>query len=473
MAASRVASVFSLLSLLGAVACAVVFVHACSSKNGNPSDTLGSGDGGGCGKDLANDPDNCGACGIVCYAGPNATPACSGGKCTLACRGGWANCSGNLQDGCRLKLDSDTNNCGACGHKCAPFDGGIAICSGGKCGSECPDGGGLTACGGACVSTATDSKNCGACGHDCGGGTCSSGSCQAVTLASGQSSPTGIAIDKQFVYWAGGSSVMKVAIGGGNAQQLASGQINAWGIAVDGTNVYWSNSGTQGQTDGKIKWCAESGACTPADIPKTPTLGQPQALAVGGTGLFWVDFGDGQIWQAETNPPGNPVNLTLTPPPTPSPQQPWAIAADATNIYWTDFGKGAGTGSVYQSDHNGGGVTTIAAAQAAPAGIAVDAQNVYWVNSGDGSVWSRPIAGGNPTQLATKQPAPRFIAVDSTNVYFTNSGDGTVMRCATGGCNSAPATIASGQAGAAGIAADGANVYWAATGAGTIMKLVK
>ncbi|MFO0588684.1 MAG: hypothetical protein U0441_14135 [Polyangiaceae bacterium] len=55
----------------------------------------------------ANDPQNCGGCGVVC----GANEVCSGSQCV--CAAGYTDCNGSCKN-----LLTDRYNCGSCGHAC-------------------------------------------------------------------------------------------------------------------------------------------------------------------------------------------------------------------------------------------------------------------------------------------------------------------------------------------------------------------
>ena len=127
-------------------------------------------DCGGVCVDLQSDMNNCGACGEVCESG--LVPVeCRSGVCERAnCPVGIEYCG--AVDGCR-DLTSDPEHCGACQNPCAS-----GICSGGVCatGGGCAEG--QTDCGGVCVDTCCNNSHCGACGNVCPPGeTCFEGIC--------------------------------------------------------------------------------------------------------------------------------------------------------------------------------------------------------------------------------------------------------------------------------------------------------
>ncbi len=109
--------------------------------------------------DLADDFDNCGACGAPCeYPGPYEDGACVDGQCFYSCVPGAVDCG----DGACTALWSDPNNCGACGNVCPDW---AQRCTDGVC-DPCiwP----FILCGEVCVDPTSDRNNCGGCGIQCG-----------------------------------------------------------------------------------------------------------------------------------------------------------------------------------------------------------------------------------------------------------------------------------------------------------------
>jgi hypothetical protein len=100
--------------------CALTCTAGYADCNQNPAD--------GCETNLSTSLTNCGACGNVC-SGANGSATCIAGACGLTCNAGFANCDGNLANGCEANLSTDSQNCGACGIACPSGKS----CSGGAC----------------------------------------------------------------------------------------------------------------------------------------------------------------------------------------------------------------------------------------------------------------------------------------------------------------------------------------------------
>ncbi len=90
------------------------------------------GDGGNVCVDTSKDMSNCGGCGNVCDdAGPNAVPTCASNVCTIgSCAANYGDCDKDAGDGCESNLNTDKNNCKACGTVCPPA---TPVCSNGSC----------------------------------------------------------------------------------------------------------------------------------------------------------------------------------------------------------------------------------------------------------------------------------------------------------------------------------------------------
>ncbi|MFO0627329.1 MAG: hypothetical protein U0325_17090 [Polyangiales bacterium] len=146
----------------------------------------------GCEVDLRTSVTSCGACGAACTV-RNGTGVCAGGQCGVgACATGFADCDGNLANGCEVRLSDDPSNCGACRNTCV-LPNAAARCAAGACQVDrCSDG--FRSCdqsdaNGCEVDTRTSTQHCGACGVSCfvnnGVGACVAGACRVSSCTPG------------------------------------------------------------------------------------------------------------------------------------------------------------------------------------------------------------------------------------------------------------------------------------------------
>jgi hypothetical protein len=116
------------------------------------------------------------------------------------------------------------------------------------------------------------------------------------------------------------------------------------------------------------------------------------------------------------------------------------LAVDASALYWTNWGTcafpgvcfGTTDGSVERYDFATQTVTPIAVGQDAPDGIAVDSISVYWANGGTGgntgAIMRASRFGGPARAMVSRLATPSVVAVDATGVYFTERADGKVWK---------------------------------------------
>lgn len=234
----------------------------------------------GCEVNIGTDPRNCGGCGTVCTARPNAAPSCTQGACGYTCNPGFADCDGRPDNGCEQDTRSDGRNCGACGRTCSGW--GESCCNGtcgdayfdvnscGGCGVVCAAGPHSTAncyygnCGLTCESGyadcdgdrangcevslfGDDSANCGGCGVSCGAdATCISGRCQCAgtqsacyNYSTGAYACTDVTSDPRNCGYCGGTC-------GANSTCINStctcteGNTRCWGGCVDLNTDIWN-----------------------------------------------------------------------------------------------------------------------------------------------------------------------------------------------------------------------------------------
>jgi len=129
--------------------------------------------------------DSCGSCSTACMFAQG-VPQCAAQTCVLdGCDMGYGDCDTDSENGCEINLNTDVDNCGACGRACDTGNSGVMFrCNAGQCQvSTCPAG--LEDCDGdasnGCETSVRTLTDCGSCGASCsfteGSADCSTGSC--------------------------------------------------------------------------------------------------------------------------------------------------------------------------------------------------------------------------------------------------------------------------------------------------------
>jgi hypothetical protein len=394
------------------------------------------------------DPENCGACGKSCKS----DEVCSKGQCTGRCLSFETACGTACKN-----LASDLANCGACGKACGTTNG-AATCKAGTCTIACNpsffdcDNDTTNGCE---VDLDGDPKNCGRCGHDCLGGTCANGQCQPIVIASGEAQPWVIEVDGTNVYWTnyGDDTIRTCAKNKCVPSTLATNQNTVQTFVQDTNNLYWAN-----YLDGDIQKCAKTG-CNNAPTTLASNQPEPMGLAVDGVNVYWTSYtGFGLLQKCAVGGCNGAPSTMAT---FADPLQ--FVAADGTNAYFT------AQDGVRQCAINNCGNSMVTLSMANTYEIIVDKTNVYW--STHNQVARCPIGGSTPTTMANLYVDA--LAVDSTDVYWALPNSGMIQKCATGGCNNMPTTIATGQSNPHHVALDASAVYWTSYTGGTVMMLAK
>jgi hypothetical protein len=359
-----------------------------------------------------------------------------------------------------------------------------------------PDAGSDASC--ATESLQSDPSNCGACGHDCLGGLCATGQCQPVALVPGQQGPFGLTLTADTVYWSNyeGDQIMSALKDGGGLTIVAQDSVGVSSpidVVTDDTYVYWyddEDNTTDPGDVGRIARCPLAGCGTGVSTVIVTNIDEPAALRVAGNSLYWADWYGGFVASANkadgsheviyatgevevindvnvdssfiywsTNddirraaldaggPDGGPFTLLYAP--AGGMIVPNKIALDDAGLYYPEFNDPGFVQSIPKTGVGSGAPLTYASALHYPVHVALDANNLYWVNQGpnsgdsqnfiftDGSIMTCPKAGcppAGPTVLATGQGWPRHVEVDDTAIYWTdhgnNTNDGVIMKLA-------------------------------------------
>jgi hypothetical protein len=167
---------------------------------------------------------------------------------------------------------------------------------------------------------------------------------------------------------------------------------------------------------------------------------------------------------------------------------PAGITLDAANLYWIDTEAMGDGGSVdfvapvMQLPQKGGTTRPLASSLDNGVGIAIDATSVYWTTRGteanaytDGTVMKVPKGGGTPVTLATGVFNPWGpIAVANATVYWADGDDGDgggLFSVASGGGEVRSLASTTAEIFPAAIAVDATSVYWTDYSAPGVLKV--
>jgi hypothetical protein len=342
----------------------------------------------------------------------------------------------------------------------APLDSGSG-------GSGCA--GPMTLCGNLCTNTLNDPDNCGTCGNACQtAALCTQGTCacgEGLAMCNGAcvnelvdpSNCGGCGII------CGGGPCVDAQCGkgapndGGATMECTGGMSLCGGVCIDTTSSP-VNCGGCGVACG--------GTCTNSRCLVQLASGQgfPMGLAVDSTNVYFSGF---QVPGILSVPIAGGAPVTIDPLATET-----ALALDAVNLYWVDSDDGwlngiplsglpdGGSPMEFFSSTNSGGYPI-----GNLAGLALDSSNAYWTYNDSvlGPLLVKaPLGGGSLTTLATVFPGA--VAVDATNVYVWSNG--SLVSVPIGGLPDGGApNIMVANAGNGGtlineIAVDAANIYW-------------
>jgi hypothetical protein len=229
---------------------------------------------------------------------------------------------------------------------------------------------------------------------------CPRANCARVMTIAAYQQVTSVAVDASFVYWTtGGGNVKRCALTSLSScqqqqQQLATGQASPSSIALDPPgsldNIYWLNSPHAG--GGSVMSCKKA-ACSASVLVQDKNT--PKALTVDGANIYWTDV-SGAI---QSCPKINCFQTTVTQAST-GQMNPVAIASDNYNLYWANIGDETIRICTLP---NAGGIpgppaclnppTIFASGQAGPSGIGIDVATVYASNSPPYVYWTNAANG--------------------------------------------------------------------------------
>ena len=148
------------------------------------------------------------------------------------------------------------------------------------------------------------------------------------------------------------------------------------------------------------------------------------------------------------------------------------FAVNATHVFFVNRTDG----KLSRIPRGGGTPTVLATGQYYAGQMALDADNLYWLDGGNvlspGGVIKMPLAGGTYTEFVTGEPSPICMVLDATNVYWSDYSPHFIKKVPKAGGDVVVLVSEDNADRASNLAIDSKNLYWTSlVGGGTVFKL--
>ena len=220
-----------------------------------------------------------------------------------------------------------------------------------------------------------------------------------------RTTPIGVAISGDKIYWVDGSrvGVRRANLDGTCVERLVAGGTNPLAIAVAGGKMYWTDYGEKyrikrANLDGTSMEALYSGAELPAEI------------AISSSKMYWtartrtgtVDTTGTGIRRANLD--GTGIELLVT-----GIANPYGIAVADNKMYWTDrihWGVGGG-GKIQRANLDGSNVETLVSDLRQPLSLVIHGGRIYWIEN-HGAIRSAALNGTDVQLLVEPETRGTF-----------------------------------------------------------------
>jgi hypothetical protein len=224
-----------------------------------------------------------------------------------------------------------------------------------------------------------------------------------------------IAVKNSYLFIADKWRIKKVPVNGGTVETLAAADDRIENIAVDDSNLYWIENPIS-----QVRKVPINGGMVTTLSTWFKKMGQPGPIRTRNGYVYWIDH---FFTIEKVSVEGGPTVILAT-------DLPYLndLVVDDAAVYFSEHG----TGAIKKMSIYGGPISTLTIQPSlfSPRHLAIDDQNLYWVDQGDVGFINKE--GGDITIIKDNVNANPFfhgsIEVDSTGVYWTETASGAIEK---------------------------------------------